>query len=92
MEGESMKFRKRASKAATQAKRIVVTTTLSALIGKLIDAANDDAAIVASVKRIFDCCEVRMGQGLAPVRLIGGPSRFPPKRRATTDKVKPVWA
>lgn len=87
-----MKFRKRAPKAETQANKIVVTTTFSALIGKLIDAANDDAAIVASVKRIFDCCEVRMGQRLAPVRLIDGPSRFPAKRRAAAGKGKPVWA
>lgn len=87
-----MKFHKRVSKTATQPKRIVVTTTFSALIGKLIDGTNDDDAIIASVKRIFDCCEVRMGSSLAPVRLISGPSGFPGKRRAAADKGKPVWA
>ena len=87
-----MKFHKRVSKAATQPKRIVVTTTFSALIGKLIDGTNDDAAVVESVKRIFACCKVRMGGSLAPVRLINGPSRFPAKRRAPADKINSAWA
>lgn len=87
-----MKFRKRDPRTATQSKRIVVTTTFSALIGKLIDGTNDDAAIIASVKRIFDCCEVRMGRSLVPVQLINDSSGFPGKRRAAANKSKPACA
>jgi len=58
------------AKSATRSGTRVIETTFSDIIGKLLDETDDDAAIVASLKRIFNDCDVRFVRSLAPVRLI----------------------
>jgi len=63
-----MKFRK--SAAIPVSRRAVVKTTFLDIIGRLFDTTNDDAAVVASVQRIFEECDVRLVRSLAPVQLV----------------------
>jgi len=62
------------AKSATRSGTRVIETTFSDIIGKLHDETDDDAAIVASLKRIFNDCDVRFVRSLAPVRLISNES------------------
>jgi hypothetical protein len=65
------------AKSATRSGTRVIETTFSDIIGKLLDEldeTDDDAAIVASLKRIFNDCDVRFVRSLAPVRLISNES------------------
>jgi len=62
------------AKSATRSGTRVIKTTFSDIIGKLLDETDDDAAIVASLKRIFNDCDVRFVRSLAAVRLISNES------------------
>jgi hypothetical protein len=79
-------------KVLAQRKRALVKTTFLELIGNLIDRTPDDAALIASVKRIFDISDVRVVRSLAPLRLVANESAFKANRRARFAKAKPAWA
>jgi hypothetical protein len=79
-------------KVLAQRKRALVKTTFLELIGNLIDRTPDDAALIASVKRIFDVSDVRMARSLAPLRLVANESTFKANRRARFTKAKPALA
>ena len=76
-----MRF-KNSAKSASRSSTRVIKTTFSDIIGKLLDQTYDDAAIVASVKRIFDDCDVRFVRSLAPVRLVSNESGLGLNQRA----------
>ena len=63
------KTAKSSEKVLAQRKRALVKTTFLELIGNLIDRTPNDAALIASVKRIFDISDVRLVRSLAPIRL-----------------------
>jgi hypothetical protein len=65
-----MKSHKSRSAPRAQTKKKIIKTTFLDLIGKLLETTQDDAIVVASIRRIFDECNVRMIRSLAPVRLI----------------------
>jgi hypothetical protein len=74
-------------RVVAQSKKTRVKTTFLDLIGNLIDRTPDDAALIASVKRIFDVSDVRLVRSLAPVRLVTKESPLKANRRT-----KPAWA
>lgn len=77
-----MRLRNCSAKSTTQSRRRLIKTTFLDIIGELLDATDDDAAIVASVKRIFSDCDVRLVRSLAPVRLISNESAIRLNHRA----------
>jgi hypothetical protein len=79
-------------KVLAQRKRALVKTTFLELIGNLIDRTPDDAALIASVKRIFDVSDVRVARSLAPLRLVVDEKAFKANRRARFAQAKPAWA
>jgi hypothetical protein len=79
-------------KVLAQRQRALVKTTFLELIGNLIDRTPDDAALIASVKRIFDSSDVRVVRSLAPLRLVANERSFKANRRARFAKAKPAWA
>jgi hypothetical protein len=66
----------------TQSKKIIIRTNFLDLIGKLLESTHDDAAVVASIRRIFDDCNARMIRSLAPIRLIADEPGAKVKRQA----------
>jgi hypothetical protein len=72
-------------KAFRTRRKTLIRTTFFELIGSFIDAAKNDAEILASVRQLFDRSEVRLVRSLAPVRLVA------PASRATADR-KRSWA
>ncbi len=80
------------NKVLAQRKRALVKTTFLELIGNLIDQTPDDAALIASVKRIFDVSDVRLVRSLAPLRLVAKEAASKANRRARFGKAKPAWA
>ena len=56
-------------KAFRTRRKTLKRTTFFELIGSFIDAAKNDAEILASVRQLFDRSEVRLVGSLAPVRL-----------------------
>ena len=82
-----MKHAKTRGKLLAQCRRPRVKTTFLELIGALIDRTAGDAALVASVKRIFATSDVRLARSLAPVRLVAGGQNSTSKLRRT----KPAW-
>jgi hypothetical protein len=86
------KSAKSSEKVLAQRKRALVKTTFLELIGNLIDRTPDDAALIASVKRIFDISEVRVVRSLAPLRLVAKETAFKANRRPSFAKAKPAWA
>ena len=73
-------------------KGIVIRTTFFDLIDGLIDLTEDDAALIASVRRIFDACAVRSLHSKAPVRLVASRSSAGVNRKARSVKTRPAWA
>jgi hypothetical protein len=86
------KSAKSSEKVLAQRKRALVKTTFLELIGNLIDRTPDDAALIASVKRIFDISEVRVVRSLAPLRLVAKETAFKANHRPSFAKAKPAWA
>ena len=64
------KPRQPGGKVLAQCKRALVKTTLMELVGNLIDRSADDAALIASVKRIFAVSDVRLARSFVPIRLV----------------------
>ena len=83
---------KHREKVLAQRKRALVKTSFLELIGNLIDRTPDDAALIASVKRLFDISEVRLVRSFAPIRLVAQQSTLKAARRAKFRKTKAAWA
>lgn len=71
-------------------KKIVIRTTFLDLVSRLADLAKDDAALIASVRRILEGCNVRLVDTMAPVRVAGSGKLSARKRRVT--KTRSAWA
>lgn len=87
-----MRLTNAAENQKSNRKKKVIRTTFFELIDALIDVTNNDAEILASVKRIFDRSDVRMVRSLAPVRLVATYSRARINVKGKTVKAGPVWA
>ena len=77
-----MSYLKIRQAARTQSKKIIIRTNFLDLIGKLLESTHDDAAVVASIRRIFDDRNARMVRSLAPIRLIADEPGAKVKRQA----------
>jgi hypothetical protein len=88
--GASMKSTKTFGKSLTPSKKIVIRTTFLDLVSRLADLAKDDAALIASVRRILEGCNVRLIENMAPVRVAESGKLSARKARAT--KSRPAWA
>ena len=60
-----MKLRK-----AVRPKTTLIRTTFIELLQELTNMTKDDALVVAALKNIFDCYNVRLVRSLAPIRLV----------------------
>ena len=74
----------------SSSKKVVIRTTFLDLVSRLADFAKDDAALIASVRRILEGCNVRLVDTMAPVRAAESGKPSARKRRAT--KIRPAWA
>jgi hypothetical protein len=74
----------------SSSKKVVIRTTFLDLVSRLADFAKDDAALIASVRRILEGCNVRLVDTMAPVRVAESGKPSARKRRAT--KIRPAWA
>jgi hypothetical protein len=86
-----MKPSKWNGKSLISTKRVVIRITFMDLIGRLGDLAKDDAALITSVRRILEACNVRMLDSMAPIRLASGRSKPATRRRARGIKTPPAW-
>ena len=55
---------------AVRPKTTLVRTTFMDLLQELTNLTKDDALVLAALKNIFDCHNVRLVRSLAPVRLV----------------------
>jgi hypothetical protein len=85
-----MKSGKMFGKSLIPSKKVVIRTTFLDLVSRLADLAKDDAALIASVRRILEGCNVRSVDTLAPVRVAEPVKPSARKRRVT--KTRPAWA
>jgi len=51
-------------------KTTLIRTTFMDLLQELTNLTKDDALVLAALKNIFDCYNVRLVRSLAPVRLV----------------------
>ena len=70
-----MRLTNAAENQKSDRKKRVVRTTFFELVGALIDVTNNDAEIIASLRRIVDRSDARMVRSLAPIRLGSTESR-----------------
>lgn len=80
-----MKPRKTSTKLHAPSKKIVIRTTFLDLIGRLAEIAKDDAALIVSVRRVLEGCNVRLLPSMAPMRVAAEPKR-------AARKIRPAWA
>ncbi|HEY2917617.1 MAG TPA: hypothetical protein VGK77_01350 [Candidatus Binatia bacterium] len=57
-------------KPTVRPKTTVIRTTFMDLLQQLTNLTKDDALVLAMLKNIFDCYDVRLVRSLAPVRLM----------------------
>jgi hypothetical protein len=57
-------------KSAVRPKTTLIRTTFMDLLQQLTDLTKDDALVVATLKNILDCYNVRLVRSLTPVRLM----------------------
>jgi hypothetical protein len=59
-----------------------IRTTFMDLLQELTNLTKDDTLVLAALKNIFDCYNVRLVRSLAPVRLVVTSERSRENRRA----------
>lgn len=64
-----MKPGRNSRRSLISSKKLVIRTTFFDLVSRLSDLAKDEAALVASVRRVLEGCNVRMVNSMAPVRV-----------------------
>jgi hypothetical protein len=74
----------------SSSKKVVIRTTFLDLVSRLADLAKDDAALIASVRRILEGCNVRLVDTMAPVRVAESGKLSARKTHGT--KTGPAWA
>ena len=55
---------------AVRPKTTLIRTTFMDLLQELTNLTKDDALVLAALKNIFDCHNVRLVRSLAPLRLV----------------------
>ena len=65
-----MKLKAQDLTRAVRPKTTLIRTTFMDLLQELTDLTKDDALVLAALKNIFDCYNVRLVRSLAPVRLV----------------------
>ncbi|HEY3154597.1 MAG TPA: hypothetical protein VGK65_23255 [Candidatus Binatia bacterium] len=68
---------------AVRPKTTLVRTTFMDLLQELTNLTKDDALVLAALKNIFDCHNVRLVRSLAPVRLVVASKWSQGNRRAS---------
>ena len=68
---------------AVRPKTTLMRTTFMDLLQELTNLTKDDALVLAALKNIFDCHNVRLVRSLAPVRLVVTPKWSQGNRRAS---------
>lgn len=74
-----MKPSRPASRAVNRSNDIPIRTTFWELIQELSAMTKDDSLVIAAMKSLFATHHVRIGPGLAPVRLVSGESPAKPR-------------
>jgi len=79
---ENMKVKPMEFTRAVRPKPTLIRTTFMDLLQELTNLTKDDALVLAALKNIFDCYNVRLARSLAPVRLVVTSQRSHGNRRA----------
>lgn len=77
-------------RAAKPEKKLVISTTFFDLVERLSEMAQDDAALVASVRRVLEGCNVRLAHSMAPLRVAAQTAEPARLRQRRANRL--VWA